>query len=781
MATLTDRHNKQWLKQSFPSLQRALCLVALLLTIYSSPITYAGAQKSQVKLESFEDLKVFKKFLRTKTNVLVLFSKDDASIKPVSSLLNEVALTTKGIATLAVVNCGKAKKMCKKLKSNPNPRELKHFKGGEFHKDYDRQFTAKSMVNFLRDPTGELPWDEDAAANDVYHLQNSNELEKLMKKTLKVPALVMFYAPWCGYCKRLKPDFAAAATELKGESMLAGMDVDQPHNQAVRTAFNITGFPTIVYFEKGSIKYKFGGENSKDGIVSWMRDPSPPKEEGPSEADWADEPSEVAHLTDASFDPFIATHNSTLVMFYAPWCGHCKKMKPSYTETAGKMKEEGLEGKLAAVDVTKNKNLGERFEIKGFPTLKYFKDGELTFEISERDGEKIHAFMKDPKEPPPPPPPEKDWSEEETDVVHLTEEDFTTFLRKKKHVLVMFYAPWCGHCKSAKPHYTAAAAKLRENSKVAMAAVDCTKYNPVCQTHGVQGFPTLKYFNYGKTAVAYEGGREEKDFLAFMENPLDPKPPKSDGPSVQEQWAEYPGSSSIIHIDSSAAMVAVANAYPSLLVMFYAPWCGHCQSMKPAYAKAAERVASEGLGGKLAAVDATAARDVANSFQIRGYPTLKYFQDGKDAFEYGFGRDEDSLVDFMRDPRPPPPPPEPEPEWHTLTEDVHFLGEDSFDAFVAANDNVLVMFYAPWCGYCKKIKPAYFDAAAELQAQGAEVKLAAVDATKARALSDKFDIRGYPTLKHFLLGGTVVKDFQGARSKEGIIAAVSAVQNKDEL
>ena len=44
----------------------------------------------------------------------------------------------------------------------------------------------------------------------------------------------------------------------------------------------------------------------------------------------------------------------------------------------------------------------------------------------------------------------QDWSEEETDVVHLTEEDFTTFLRKKKHVLVMFYAPWCGHCKSAK-------------------------------------------------------------------------------------------------------------------------------------------------------------------------------------------------------------------------------------------------------------------------------------------------------------------------------------------
>ena len=62
-----------------------------------------------------------------------------------------------------------------------------------------------------------------------------------------------------------------------------------------------------------------------------------------------------------------------------------------------------------------------------------------------------------------------------------------------------------------------------------------------------------------------------------------------------------------------------------------------------------------------------------------------------------------------------------------------------------------------------------------------QAKLAAVDATKQRALSQKFDIGGYPTLKHFLQGGTVIKDFQGARTKDGIIAAVRAVQGKDEL
>ena len=48
--------------------------------------------------------------------------------------------------------------------------------------------------------------------------------------------------------------------------------------------------------------------------------------------------------------------------------------------------------------------------------------------------------------------------------------------------------------------------------------------------------------------------------------------------------------------------------------------------MKPAYAMAAERVVTEGIGGKLAAVDATQARDLAQAHKVKGYPTLKYFK-----------------------------------------------------------------------------------------------------------------------------------------------------------
>ena len=69
----------------------------------------------------------------------------------------------------------------------------------------------------------------------------------------------------------------------------------------------------------------------------------------------------------------MAAESSVLVMFYAPWCGHCKRMKPEYIKAAATMQEKGILGKLAAVDTTVERALGQRFEIQGFPTIVYFK------------------------------------------------------------------------------------------------------------------------------------------------------------------------------------------------------------------------------------------------------------------------------------------------------------------------------------------------------------------------------------------------------------------------
>lgn len=137
-----------------------------------------------------------------------------------------------------------------------------------------------------------------------------------------------------------------------------------------------------------------------------------------------------------------------------------------------------------------------------------FENGELfsNYYGSRTVNGFIESFNKT-KDEMKPPTPTNDFLFHEM-VKIATEKNFTETIGDDK-AMVMFYAPWCGHCKLAKPEFSAAAIL---NRNLRFVAVDCTKEKELCKEYSIKGFPTILMFKSGKMVKAYEGPRDSTSF-----------------------------------------------------------------------------------------------------------------------------------------------------------------------------------------------------------------------------------------------------------------------------
>ncbi|OJA18975.1 hypothetical protein AZE42_00355 [Rhizopogon vesiculosus] len=101
-----------------------------------------------------------------------------------------------------------------------------------------------------------------------------------------------------------------------------------------------------------------------------------------------------------------------------------------------------------------------------------------------------------------------------SDVLNLTKDSFASTVNPEPLILVEFFAPWCGHCKSLAPHYEEAATALKDK-EIKLAKVDCVDQADLCQSHGVQGYPTLKVFRNGEH-TDYTGPRKADGIISYM-------------------------------------------------------------------------------------------------------------------------------------------------------------------------------------------------------------------------------------------------------------------------
>ncbi|OAA61113.1 disulfide isomerase [Niveomyces insectorum RCEF 264] len=213
-------------------------------------------------------------------------------------------------------------------------------------------------------------------------------------------------------------------------------------------------------------------------------------------------------------------------------------------------------------------------------------------------------------------------------------------LKSGKPTLVEFFAPWCGHCKNLAPIYEELAQAYAYSDKVQIAKVDADAEKSLGKRFGVQGFPTLKFFDgQSSTPVDYDTGRDFDSLANFLTEKTGVRPRKK------------PVAPSDIVMLTDDTFNTTIGGDKSVLVAFTAPWCGHCKALAPTWEKLATDFANE-EGVVVAKVDAEGetSKKTAQAQGVTSYPTIKFFAKGsKEGEPYAGGRSEDDLVQFLNE------------------------------------------------------------------------------------------------------------------------------------
>jgi len=443
-----------------------------------------------------------------------------------------------------------------------------------------------------------------AAASDVHDLKQDTFEPFIQENDL---VLAEFFAPWCGHCKALAPEYEEAATTLK-EKNIALAKVDCTEEADLCSKYGVEGYPTLKVFRGPESVSSYSGARKAPAIVSYMTKQSLPA---------------VSVLDKETLEDFKTADKVVLVAYFDK---DDKVSNETFNSVAQSLRDDYLFGATSDASLAK----AEGVKVPSVVLYKSFDEGKNTFD-EKFDKEAIEKFAKTSATPL---------------IGEVGPETYSGYMAAGLPLAYIF-AETAEERETLSKDLKSVAEKHK--GKINFAVIDAKAFGQhggnlnlevgkwpafaIQETVKNQKFP----FDQSKKMTSKDIGKFVDDFVAGKVDPSiksEPVPEKQDGPVtiiVAKNYDEI-----------------VLDDKKDVLVEFYAPWCGHCKALAPKYDELGELYKPFADKVTVAKVDATL-NDVPD--EIQGFPTIKLYPAGKkDApISYSGARTVEDLAEFIKE------------------------------------------------------------------------------------------------------------------------------------
>ncbi|KAG5879996.1 hypothetical protein JTB14_010115 [Gonioctena quinquepunctata] len=448
----------------------------------------------------------------------------------------------------------------------------------------------------------------------------------------------------------------------------------------------------------------------------------------------------VLILTKGNFKSAVSDNEFILVEFYAPWCGHCKALAPEFAKAAKQLADQSSPIKLGKVDATEEQDLAEQFGIRGYPTLKFFRNGSPSEYAGGRQADDIVSWLMKKTGPP-----AKDLAS-----VDAAKE----LIESNNVVIVGFFKDQSSE--AAKAFLNVAAAI--DDIPFGISAEDAVSSEYEAAADSIVLF---KKFDEGK--VVFEGEAKEEDIKKFVQVNSLPL---------------------LVEFNHDTAQKIFGGEIKSHLLLFLSKSDESFEKITEAASSVAKPFKDEVLFVTIDADEEDHQRILEFfGMQKKEIPAARLIRLEEDMAKYKPPTDEltaEAIQSFVRDFL------DGKLSQHLLSQDlpedwdkeaVKVLVASNFEEIALdAKKDVLVEFYAPWCGHCKQLVPIY-DKVGEHFKDNENVVIAKMDATINELRNLK--ITSFPTLKLYKKEDNQVVEYNGPRTFEGLTKFVESGEDAD--